>query len=127
VVALLAVPESVVLIAGGRRVNASGADFEEMVGQFFSDRVKAVLLIGEVAPIIRSEFYIQKKRNPGLGPEEIRSCKNLKEAVRAASRIAASGEVVLLSPGAESFGEFRDYRDRGNCFKGLVNQLKKSK
>jgi UDP-N-acetylmuramoylalanine--D-glutamate ligase len=31
--------------------------------------------------------------------------------------------VVLLSPGGTSFDEFRDFEERGECFKQLVMQL----
>ena len=50
-------------------------------------------------------------------------CVDLAEAVKQAEESAQSGEAVLLSPGVESFGEFRDYRERGEKFKQLVDQL----
>jgi len=124
VAALSAIKGKIVLIAGGRRIGATKDDYEEMVKKFFLCRVKAVLLIGEVASKIRNEFFIQKKKNPGLGPTEVKICKDLKEAVRSAKNIAAVGETILLSPGAESFGEFRDYRERGEKFKELIKNLK---
>ena len=44
-------------------------------------------------------------------------------AVELAERYANSGEVVLLSPASASFDMFRDYRDRGQQFRDLVNAL----
>lgn len=124
VAALDSFTKPLILIAGGRRKWAKNTDFREMVEKFFAGKVKAVLLIGEVAPLLKKEFFIQKKNHPGVGPAEVKSCEDLAEAVTTAAHIASSGEIVLLSPGAESFGEFKDYRDRGEKFRKLVNQLK---
>jgi len=41
---------------------------------------------------------------------------DLESAVAVAYRCAKPGGVVLLSPAAPSFGQFRDYRDRGEAF-----------
>lgn len=46
--------------------------------------------------------------------------RNLPEAVRMATQVTPAGGVVLLSPGAPSFGEFRDYVERGRRFAELA-------
>jgi UDP-N-acetylmuramoylalanine--D-glutamate ligase len=43
------------------------------------------------------------------------------EAVRIARSIANRGDVVTLSPGAPSFGQYRDYQDRADTFIDAVN------
>ena len=43
------------------------------------------------------------------------------EAVRIARSIANRGDVVTLSPGAPSFGQYRDYQDRADRFIDAVN------
>jgi UDP-N-acetylmuramoyl-L-alanine---L-glutamate ligase len=48
---------------------------------------------------------------------------DLAGAVRAAYRWAAPGGVVLLSPAAPSFGQFRDYRDRAGAFARAVSDI----
>jgi UDP-N-acetylmuramoylalanine--D-glutamate ligase len=48
---------------------------------------------------------------------------SLEEAVEVASRVAQPGEVVLLSPGGTSFDAFRDFAERGDRFKTLVQSL----
>jgi UDP-N-acetylmuramoylalanine--D-glutamate ligase len=55
--------------------------------------------------------------------EGIAQTETLEEAVKTASRVARSGEVVLLSPGGTSFDAFRDFAERGDRFKELVRQL----
>ena len=44
----------------------------------------------------------------------------LDRAVAAARAAARPGEVVLLSPAATSFDQFRDYEARGESFRALV-------
>jgi UDP-N-acetylmuramoylalanine-D-glutamate ligase len=44
------------------------------------------------------------------------SCGDLDSAVSQGFRWAQPDGVVLLSPAAPSFGQFRDYRDRGDTF-----------
>ena len=42
-------------------------------------------------------------------------------AVKNAASLAKSGETVLLSPAAVSYGEFRDFTERGDKFKEIIN------
>ena len=44
----------------------------------------------------------------------------IQRAVEAAGAEAEPGEVVLLSPAAASFDQFRDYEDRGEAFARLA-------
>jgi len=50
-------------------------------------------------------------------------CGTLEDAVLRARAIAKPGDVVTLSPGCESFDQFRDYRERGGRFLELVSAL----
>ena len=50
-------------------------------------------------------------------------CPDLDAAVAAGFRWAQPDGVVLLSPAAPSFGQFRDYRDRGEAFARAVHAL----
>ena len=58
----------------------------------------------------------------GLDPERPRVLRadGLEEAVTRARALTPAGGVVLLSPGAPSFGEFRDYVERGRRFAALA-------
>jgi UDP-N-acetylmuramoylalanine--D-glutamate ligase len=61
---------------------------------------------------------------PGdTGLAAIRECPDLAAAVSAGFRWAQPDGVVLLSPAAPSFGQFRDYRDRGEAFAHAMRAL----
>lgn len=104
--------EPVILIAGGRH---KGSDLGELAQQI-KDRVKALVLIGEAAPLFR-------KAVSSTGFNEIWDAGSLAEGVQIASQLARPGDVVLLSPACASWDMFRDYEERGDLFKELVNQL----
>ncbi|WP_029623769.1 UDP-N-acetylmuramoyl-L-alanine--D-glutamate ligase [Sphingomonas sp. PAMC 26617] len=57
------------------------------------------------------------------GKVPVEQCGDLATAVAAAARSAAPGDTVLLSPACASFDQFRDFEDRGNQFRTLVEAL----
>lgn len=46
--------------------------------------------------------------------------RTMEEAVDIAFRVTSSGKICLMSPASASFNLFKDYRERGEIFKGLV-------
>jgi UDP-N-acetylmuramoylalanine--D-glutamate ligase len=48
---------------------------------------------------------------------------SLAEAVSRSAELAVPGDRVLLSPACASFDMFRDYLDRGDQFRSLVEGL----
>ncbi|HEY1961285.1 MAG TPA: UDP-N-acetylmuramoyl-L-alanine--D-glutamate ligase, partial [Rhizomicrobium sp.] len=80
-------------------------------------RIRRALLIGEAA----NDFAHTLE---GI-PFEI--CGTLENAVAAAAHDAqasdAAAPVVLLSPACASFDQFKDYEQRGDVFRALVNEL----
>ena len=55
--------------------------------------------------------------------EMIINVTSAQEAIHVASRLAKSGENVILSPACASFDLFEDYQDRGRKFKQAVLKL----
>ena len=53
----------------------------------------------------------------------VTDCPDLETAVAAAFRWAKPNGIVLLSPAAPSFAQFRDYRDRAEAFARAVRAL----
>lgn len=111
--------KKIILIAGGYRPKFKISEFKGLVSSFADPQVKQVFLIGKIAPILLREFVRQKKASKS----KVKICADLAEAIKGASESAKRGEAVLLSPGVESFGEFKDYRERGEKFKQLVDRL----
>jgi UDP-N-acetylmuramoylalanine--D-glutamate ligase len=54
---------------------------------------------------------------------ELHRCADLEDAVRRAAAAARTGEVVLLSPACASFDAFRDFEERGERFRRIVEGL----
>lgn len=110
------------LILGGSRKKIAPHDFDAMAEAIIKSRTKAVFLIGQIRDIIKKELIIASAKFKKPCPF-VCLCENLEEAVRRIYKSARPGDCVVLTPGAESFGEFRDYRHRGNKFKRLVKKL----
>ena len=51
----------------------------------------------------------------------------MRDAVKCASKLATSGDVVLLSPGCASYDWYKNYVERGADFKNEVWALIKNK
>lgn len=104
-----------ILIAGG---SDKGSDFTEL-GKVISEspNIKAVILIGLMAERIEKAIV---NRDIKI----IKDIKDMKDIVFTASRLATTGDVVLLSPACASFDMFKNYKDRGNQFKEQVLLLK---
>lgn len=105
-----------VLIAGGARPAATAGDFTSMGVALRASPVKAVLLIGAAAPQLRE----------ALAGLPVAAADTLERAVAEARRLARPGDAILLSPGCESFDQFRDYRQRGDRFVELVQKSAES-
>ena len=109
--------EPVVLIAGGKD---KGIPYDE-IGKPILDHVKTLILIGATSQVIfdavKAEMERQNKEIPVFFESDYPS------AVLRAKESAASGDVVLLSNASTSFDMFRNFEERGNLFKELVNRL----
>lgn len=122
VAALRSFEEPVVLLAGGRDKNLP---WEELAAEAVG-RVRHLITFGEAGPMIARAVRDRKSREGGAAAgrlEQITSVETLEEAVETAAAVARSGEVVLLSPGGTSFDAFRDFAERGERFKELVQAL----
>jgi UDP-N-acetylmuramoylalanine--D-glutamate ligase len=108
------------LLAGGRDKKLP---WEEFAGETVR-RVRQLVTFGEAGPMIARVVAGARAREQERSRlEGITQVGTLEEAVEAAARLARQGEVVLLSPGGTSFDAFRDFAERGDRFKELVQQL----
>jgi UDP-N-acetylmuramoylalanine--D-glutamate ligase len=108
--ALESQPKPVVLIAGGKD---KGFGFDGIV-DLVHDKAKHAVLIGEMAERILQSW------------SKVIPCSvahTLREAVIQARQHSLPGEVVLFSPGTSSFDMFKNYADRGNQFREIIQEL----
>jgi UDP-N-acetylmuramoylalanine--D-glutamate ligase len=60
---------------------------------------------------------------PGGTDMLIERTASVADAVAAAGGLSRPGDVILLSPSGTSFDAFRDYEERGDRFRQLVEEL----
>ena len=105
--------QEVVLLAGGSDKDLPLAPLIEVI----ETRVKhAVLFKGSATDKIVEEL-------DKVNYSRYTIVHSMKEAVDVARSQSQAGDVVLLSPGAASFGMFRNEFDRGEQFQKSVNEL----
>ncbi|MBI5041132.1 MAG: UDP-N-acetylmuramoyl-L-alanine--D-glutamate ligase [Gammaproteobacteria bacterium] len=102
----------VVLIAGGQ---GKGADFR-LLREGLEGRLRAVVLIGEDAPLIEAALQ---------GMTTLVRADSMEAAVQAAAEQARPGDAVLLSPACASFDMFKGYDHRGDVFMDAVRRVVK--
>ena len=114
---LNAFKEDIVLIAGGYDKNLDYTPLAKTV----VNKVKTLILIGQTAEkifdAVKEELDKENKKM------DIYMCDSLEETIKIAKKSAQKGEVVLFSPASASFDMFKNFADRGNKFKKLVNQI----
>lgn len=115
--------QPIILIAGGERKKVAEGEFEEMAKAIIKNNVKVLFLIGKKAPLIKETVKEAALSCHQAGPI-IQIHQNLEEAVKRAYKSARRGDVVILSPGCESFDMFKDYRHRARKFKKAVLALR---
>ncbi len=71
----------------------------------------------KIEKVVKDELETQGKDMP------IYHCSSLNEVVNKAKEIATPEEIVLFSPASASFDLFKNFEERGNLFKELVNNL----
>jgi UDP-N-acetylmuramoylalanine--D-glutamate ligase len=106
--AIAAFEEPLHVILGGLGKNESYAE----LAADLRERRARVYLIGAAAQELAGEI------------DDHELSGDLATAVRAAAVAARPGEIVLLSPAAASYDQFRDFEERGDEFRRLVEELR---
>jgi len=110
IAAINAINKDIILIAGG---NDKELNYKEMV-EIIEKKVKTLILIKGTA----TEKIVD------LMGYSIETVDNMRDAIKKANKFAKNGDMILLSPGAASFGIFKNEYDRGNQFVKLVKRIK---
>jgi len=109
--ALLGETRPVILIAGGKD---KGFEYD-MLTDLVARKCRAAVTMGEMADRIE-ELWGERLPVFNAG-------RSLERAVELARAQARPGDLVLFSPGTSSFDMFKNYADRGNQFRELVQAL----
>jgi len=100
------------LIGGGYDKQS---EYDEWI-ESFDGKVKLLVLIGQT----REKIAKTAKEH---GFNDVVLAESLEEAIKICSENATEGDAVLLSPACASWGMFKNYEQRGNIFKEIVNGL----
>jgi len=113
---LISFNQKVILIAGGYDKKIPFDDF----GPVICDHVKKLVLVGATSDLIEKAVLSSENYN-GL---PINIFDDFKKATEYAREISEEGDIVLLSPACASFDMFKNFEERGNRFKDIVNNFK---
>lgn len=109
--------EDIVLIAGGYDKHL---DYEPLAKPII-EKVKVLILMGQTSEkiynVVENEL---KNTNKKL---DIYKVQTLEQAVNKAKETVLEGNIVLFSPASASFDSFKDFMERGNKFKQIVNDI----
>lgn len=117
VAALNSFNQKVIMIAGGYDKKIP---FEEMCPAILR-KVKHLILTGDTSDKIRDA--VEKTQGFSESGVNITIFASFDEAVRAAADFAVTGDIVILNPACASFDAFKNFEERGNRFKELINAL----
>jgi len=107
---LQAFNEPVIMIAGGRDKNV---DYSSLIPHI-RQRVKNLILVGEA----------KEKINRAIGDfTETFLVGTIEEAVIVAYQKSRGGDVVLLSPACSPEDQFTDHHEKGEYYRGLIEQI----
>ena len=114
---LHALPKPPVIILGGHDKHIP---FDEL-GDEVCLHAKAAVVVGETAQRIAAAIRGSKFYDPGKLP--LVEAPDFRAAVETAYRLAQPGDTVTLSPACSSFDFFKNFAERGDTFRAIVEGL----
>ena len=114
---LHALPKPPVIILGGHDKHIP---FDEL-GDEVCLHAKAAVVAGETAQRIAAAIRASKFYAPGKLP--LVEAPDFRAAVEMAYRLAQPGDTVTLSPACSSFDFFKNFAERGDTFRAIVEGL----
>ncbi|MFP4321409.1 MAG: UDP-N-acetylmuramoyl-L-alanine--D-glutamate ligase [Anaerolineales bacterium] len=117
--ALRSFEEPLVLLAGGKDKDLPWNDMAALA----VERCRVVITFGDHRMAIADAIKRAQRGVIGGRLQRIVVVNTLDEAVHRAAKVAQSGDVVLLSPGGTSYDAYRDFAERGDHFRDLVQRL----
>lgn len=106
-----AITGSKIVVVGGSQKGDSGDEYLALLVK----EAKACVVLGENADYIARYFEGKHYRNSAVA-------RDMNDAVTKARSFADPGDTIMLNPGYASFGNFRDFEERGEAFKGAARK-----
>jgi UDP-N-acetylmuramoylalanine--D-glutamate ligase len=103
-----------ILIGGGQD---RGQDYAEL-GRVVAERGARVIGVPSTGPRLLAAAAVA-----GVPPTRAIAAADMREAVELAGALGRPGAVVLLSPAAPSYDNYRDFEERGERYRELVTRL----
>ncbi len=113
IASISAIPGSKIVILGGKEKGFNNTDYLDAV----INKARASIIMGENKEKIAA--YFKSK-----GYNSFTLVKDMSQAVKEAFKLARIGDTVLLNPGYTSFGDFKDFEERGEVFKNAVRKAR---
>ena len=114
--ALAGFDQPVILLAGGLD---RGNTFERLI-PMLKAHVKALVAFGETA-----DLMVEAAKKAGI--EKVKKVKDVKAAVPLAYGVSEPGDIILLSPAAASWDQYKNFEIRGEAFISAVEDLVNAK
>ncbi len=109
--------KKIILIAGGYDKKIP---FDSLAPKI-AEKVSTLILLGQTSEKILNEIEkLPKNQTENLNIIKVNS---MEEAVEKTKKVATSGDIVVLSPACASFDLYKDFEERGDHFKKLVNSI----
>ena len=108
---------NIILIAGGYDKNF---DYGCLAPELLK-KVKNLILMGNTA----KKIELAVKNDDGYNENNIKifNVSNMEEAVDMAQNVATDGDIVFFSPASASFDLYKNFEQRGDHFRSVVNGL----
>jgi len=107
-VAIDSIDRNIVLIMGGL---PKESDFSEIIK--YSESIKSIIAYGVASDDIYNSLSDSCK---------VLKIKKFEQAINSAIDLAERGDSVLMSPGCSSYDQFKNFEERGNFFKSIVER-----
>lgn len=99
------------VILGG---SSKGVSFDKMAEHLAHDKnLVSAIVMGATGPVIEESLH-------KAGMNAIIRAESLEEAIRRGTQLLFAGGTLLLSPACASFDMFKDFEDRGDRFREIV-------
>ena len=109
-VAIESISSNIILILGG--IDKNDSDFKIL--EKYKDKIVKIICYGESSEVIK------KKLN---GIYNIERIEKFEKAISKSLELANKDDCILLSPACASFDQFKNYEERGNCFKNIIKSV----